>query len=394
MSRRGFSHWAAAALALVASLLCLGLGLLDRRMVDFEVNDRAARRIPLGETLYRSEDGHFQFKYPPAAALVYLPLTLLSPRSAKAAWLFVSLVAIGLSLGLSLRLAGWERGPYARAAGALALLAVGKYLMRELELGQINILILLLMLASARFLTVEKDPPGRRSEAIAGCLWGAATAVKPYTLVFLPYLILRKRYRALAAGVGVIAASLVLPGFYYGYRGSLRVLGEWVNGLSASTPPLLTSQDNVSVFACASKALGHQGAAAAALGAAAAGVLGLFVLAVILKGRSRPGGLGSSGGVVLEVALLLLLTPLVSPLGWDYTLLAGLPAVVLVLRHFGRFPKAGRVLLGLSLASTPLFLYDVVGRRAYGDLMGVCLPTLSALVLAGFLADLRRRGAC
>ena len=356
-------------------------------MVDFEVNDRAARRIPLGETLYRSADGHFQFKYPPAAALVYLPLTVLPPETAKAAWLFLSLLAAWACLRLSLRLAGWEEGRSSRAAGALALLIIGKYLMRELELGQVNLFILLLMLLSARFLArAERD--GRPcDEAAAGCLWGLATAVKPYTLVFLPYLLLRRRFRALVWGGSILAASFILPGLYYGFRGNLLVIGEWLRSLTASTPPLLTSQDNISVFACAAKILGDP-EAAVGRGFGAVAILALVFLLVVLKGRFKPESLA------LEVGLLLLLTPLVSPLGWDYTLLAGLPAVLLVLRHFDRIPRAGRALLSVSLALTPLFLFDLFGRHAYGALMGVCLPAWNALILAGFLVDLRRRGVC
>ncbi|MBN2207597.1 MAG: DUF2029 domain-containing protein [Candidatus Aminicenantes bacterium] len=392
MKKPSLPRWAAAGAALILTLAALVLGLLERRMVDFEVNDRAARRIPLGETLYRSEDGHFQFKYPPAAALMYLPLTVLPPEGAKAAWFFLSLLAIGFCLELSMRLAGWADGPQSWAARVLSLLILGKFFLRELELGQVNIFILLFMLFSARFLARAEDEGRARFESAAGLLWGVATAVKPYTLVFLPYFLVRRKPRALAAGVAVLAASFLLPGLFYGMSGNWIVIREWVVGLTASTPPLLTSQDNVSVFACAAKHLA--GSAASAVGWAAAALLGLFTLWIILKGRSRSEARPDSRFLALEVAILLLLTPLVSPLGWDYTLLAGLPAVVIALRHFGRFQSAGRVLLAASLAWTALFLYDIFGREAYGVLMGLCLPTANALVLAGFLADLRRRGIC
>lgn len=391
-TRRSIRGAAGAAAALLVALAAWGLGALDRRMVDFEVNDRAARRIPLGETLYRSEDGHFQFKYPPAAALVYLPLTILPPEGAKAAWLFLSLMAIGLSLGLSLRLAGREDGPRSRAMGGLAVLIVGKYLLRELELGQINILILLVMLGSARFLARAEDEKRPRFETASGLLWGLATAIKPYTLVFLPYFLVKRRFRSLAAGAGVLGAALLLPGLFYGVRGNWMVLREWVGGLTASTPPLLTSQDNVSVFACAAKHLNGPVAAVAGWGLAA--LLGASMLWVILRGRTLAAAGTASRPLGLEFALLLLLTPLVSPLGWDYTLLAALPAVVIALRHFGSFPVAGRMILGAGLAWMPLFLYDLFGRQAYADLMGLCVPTVNALILACCLADLRRRGVC
>lgn len=386
MKTHGFPWWMAVGLALLLSLGCLALGILENRMIDFEVNDRAARRILLGETLYRGEDGHFQFKYPPAATFLYLPLTLIPPAKAKAVWLFLSLLAIGFSVHIALRLVIGEDD----ATWALRILPaviMGKYLLRELELGQINVFILLFMLVSARLLD-RSDSSGRsRPETVAGCFWGLATALKPYTLVFLPYLVLRGKFKALAAGTACLAASLLLPGFYYGFSGNLSVIGEWIRSLTVSTPHLLTSQDNISVFACAAKHIGNSGSAFA-LGLGVAGGLALGFLLLVLSGRRLVKSL------VLEVFLLLLLIPLVSPLGWDYTLLAGLPAVILLIRNFNRFPKAGRIALAVGSALMPLFLFDLFGRELYGALMRLCLPTANALALAGFLAYLRRHRVC
>ena len=51
------------------------------RMPDYEVYRRAAERALVAAPLYRPEDGHYQFKYLPAFAVVMLPLGL-APRSA------------------------------------------------------------------------------------------------------------------------------------------------------------------------------------------------------------------------------------------------------------------------------------------------------------------------
>jgi hypothetical protein len=355
-------------------------------MIDFEVNDRAARRIVLGETLYRSEDGHFQFKYPPAAAFLYLPLTLVPPAKAKAVWLFLSLLAIGFSVHIAIRLViGEDKETW--ALRILPVVIMSKYLLRELELGQINVFILLFMLVSARLLDRADSSSRSRLETVAGCFWGLATALKPYTLVFLPYFVLRRKFKALAAGTACLAVSMLLPGLYYGFSGNLSVIREWIRSLTVSTPHLLTSQDNISVFACAAKHIGNPGSAFA-LGLGAAGGLALGFLLIVISGRRLVKSL------VLEVFLLLLLIPLVSPLGWDYTLLAGLPAVILLIRNFNRFPKAGRIALAVALALMPLFLFDLFGRELYGVLMSLCLPTVNALALAGCLAYLRRHKVC
>jgi hypothetical protein len=313
-------------------------------------------------------------------------LTLIPPAKAKAVWLFLSLLAIGFSVHIALRLVlGEDDATW--ALRVLPVVIMGKYLLRELELGQINVFILLMMLVSARLLD-RADSSGRhRLETVAGCFWGLATALKPYTLIFLPYLILRGKFKALAAGTACLAASLLLPSLYYGFSGNLSVMREWIRSLTASTPHLLTSQDNVSVFACAAKHIGNPGSAFA-LGLGVAGGLALGFLLLVISGRTL------AKSLVLEVFLLLLLIPLVSPLGWDYTLLAGLPAVIILIRNYYRFPKAGRIALALGLALMPLFLFDLFGRELYAALMKLCLPTANALALAGCLAYLRRHRVC
>src|SRR4030043_2477008 len=74
------------ALAVIV-LLCLAFAFRAKvEMSDFEVNYKAGQRLRSGETLYRPTDGHWQFKYLPFSAFLYLPLTLLPLSWAKAVW--------------------------------------------------------------------------------------------------------------------------------------------------------------------------------------------------------------------------------------------------------------------------------------------------------------------
>ena len=79
-------------------------------------------------------------------------------------------------------------------------------------------------------------------------------------------------------------------------------------------------------------------------------VLALVFFAVILGGRNEP------DAAVLEGAMLLTLTPLVSPLGWDYNFLMALPAIMLLVGHRSAFPTAARVVLMANLAMIALVL--------------------------------------
>ncbi len=167
-----------------------------RGMVDFEVNYEAGQRIRAGETLYRAGDGHYQFKYPPFSALLYVPVSWLPLDAAKTVWFILVLGSTILVFQLSFMLARPEGGQalLLRIAPPLIL---AKCFLRELSLGQINALITALMLGMILLLVRGGSGSSFGREAAAGALWGISTALKPYAAIFLPYWLLRRRWRAL-----------------------------------------------------------------------------------------------------------------------------------------------------------------------------------------------------
>jgi Glycosyltransferase family 87 len=94
----------------------------------------------------------------------------------------------------------------------------------------------------------------------------------------------------------------------------------------------------------------------------------------------------------LECALLLWLIPILSPQGWDYVLIVGTPAIVLLLDRWRDLTPAWRGATVASLGVASFSIYDLVGRAWYFRLMDWSLITVAVLVLAVTLAHLRRRG--
>ena len=138
----------------------------------------------------------------------------------------------------------------------LGLLAMLKFLGREIELGQVNLLIIFLLVLMTAASLAKRD-------AWAGALWAVSIFFKPYALVFLPYFLLKKRGRILASGAAVLAAGGLLPAVFYGIGGNLGVHREWIARLSDSTPGLLAVGDNASLLAFSLKWIpGLSGAAA------------------------------------------------------------------------------------------------------------------------------------
>ena len=94
---------------------------------------------------------------------------------------------------------------------------------------------------------------------------------------------------------------------------------------------------------------------------------------------------------LLEASLLLTLMPLMSPQGWEYTLLIATPGVMCLVNYSDRLPLALRVFTVAALGVIGLSIYDLMGRAAYAAFMQASGVTLAFFVVIAALVVLRRR---
>jgi hypothetical protein len=348
---------------------------IRHEMVDFDVYRTAAIRALDAESLYRASDGHYQFKYLPAFALLMAPFALVDREAAKVIW-------FALSAGLLTAFVRWsvralpERERAESLLIWLTILFMGKFYAHELILGQTNILLGVLLVGA--LLAIQVDLPG-----VGGALIGLAVFVKPYALVLLPWLAFSYGSAAMA-GVAVFTAGLVLPAIVYGWRGNIQLLVEWFRTVTETTGGLTLATDNVSFTAMWTKWLGVTPAATALATMTTGAALGL-VATVWVRRRlvTNPD--------YLEFALLLLLIPLFSPQGWDYVLLLGTPAVVCLLDRWATMTRAWRIATAVSLVVMGLTTFDIMGRALYMRFMMLSLISVAAIAAAVSLANLRWR---
>ncbi|MCJ7580524.1 MAG: DUF2029 domain-containing protein, partial [Candidatus Aminicenantes bacterium] len=350
-------------------------------MVDFEVNLRAAQRLQVGETLYRQADEHYQFKYMPVSSFLYLPLTHLSLDWAKGVWFFfIVSSSIGLVF-LSNKLVTPKTNPF-RLLRLIPLLVLAKFFLREIQLGQINSIVTLILVVMTWILVQDRDKGRARNETLAGLSWGLAVALKPYALIFFPYFLIKKKWRSLAYTSGFLVVAFFSPSLYFGIKGNIIVHKEWISTFFKSTPTFVTTQDNVSIIAFFSKWIGNQNLALFFTGLTIS-ALALLILYLILKGKHLP------RAPVLECSVLLICIPLVSPLGWDYNFLMSLLGLVIVLKHFQNYTFSWKILLIINLCVISLSLYDLLGRETYALFMSWSVLTINFLFLVGYLSFLR-----
>ena len=209
-------------------------------------------------------------------------------------------------------------------------------------------------------------------------------AVKPYAVLFVPWIFWRRQLRSAMALVIAGAAIMLLPTIVYGVGGTLTLYRSWWAVVTGSTPANLLNPDNVSFASLYAKWLGTGGLATTLALVTSVSALGVIVWLVFARRAA-------SFPEALEGSVLLLLVPLLSPQGWDYVLLLAAPGVVLLANYNDLLPTPLRV-AGIAAALVMgLSLFDVMGRSLYAAFMNMAAITACAIVLLSLLCVLRAR---
>jgi hypothetical protein len=185
----------------------------------------------------------------------------------------------------------------------------------------------------------------------------------------------------------MLSILILIPSLYYGLKGNLIVLNEWISTLSQSTPTLLTTWDNISIIAFFNKWTGDP-KLSLVLTVIFLSILAFLVLLLMILGKSV------EKSTVLECSVLLILIPLASPLGWDYNLLMSILGITIIVHFFPYYTKIWRIVLVCNFIIIFFSVYDIIGKDLYSTFMSLSLTTLNFLVLIGYLTYLRVKKIC
>jgi alpha-1,2-mannosyltransferase len=264
-----------------------------------------------------------QFTYPPFAAVVFTVASLLPWTLLRWAMTLASLAALGLSTWLVFGALGYGDRPRVRLGATLgtsALALLTEPVQQTLALGQVNLLLMLLVVADLLTASVLNE----QTRWWHGIGIGVAAGVKLTPLVFIPYLLLVRRYRQAVTAAGVFAATVVLP-----YALLPRDSGTyWADGLvfKANRIVFVGTRGNQSLRGVITRLAGSvtSGTAPWLVVAILVLIIGVAAAAVLYRaGHPVPG--------MLTCALAGLLA---SPLSWDHHWVWVAPAIAL-LAHCG-----------------------------------------------------------
>jgi hypothetical protein len=298
---------------------------------------------------------------PPHLHLLLLPFTFLANRDhAFIAWWALSAACLYVSLRWTLEELGVEMTPARRRVAVLLGLAfTGTTAM--LFTAQLSFLLLVPITALWR--------AARRGRwTTAGALLGLVLSVKPFLGVVLAYLVWRRRWRAAGACLAVCAACYAAGLLVFGWDNHvswaerLRESEDWAwLPLNASLTGALTRLFSESIWYLPAAELAPR--TIWLLWLVVGGVLGLITLAATSSGDTPE-------AADQDLALLVLASILLCPLGWTYYLwLAGPPLLAVVLRGWPLGLDAGttrrrwsRVLLAVMAVA---FLWPPVLTRLF-----------------------------
>jgi hypothetical protein len=299
-------------------------------------------------------------------------------RTAKVFWFILSVALLPALAAISILILPERRRSISWIVVTLVVV-MGKFYGHELILGQVNLLFGVLVALAILATRENKD-------GIAGALLVAAVVVKPYGVLFLPWLFVTRGLRPLASvTIGALCVAAA-PFALYGPAGTIALHRAWWLTVTGTTAPNLANPDNVSLAAMFARMTGDAGVAPI-LATIAALVLVAIACVVIFRGR------GVERRESLEGALLLTLVPLLSPQGWDYVFLVATPAIALVVNYDDRLPAWLRVAAWVAMLTIGLSLFDVLGRERYAAFMSWSVITISFLIVIASLVTLRVRRA-
>jgi hypothetical protein len=192
--------------------------------LDFQAFYLAAAAVNTGEDIYRV--GLEMYIYPPMLAGWMSPLGNLPITAAAWIWFALALVVTFASLRVWWKLLAdrFQLSPasFWPAAG-LTLLVWIEQTRRECETGQCDWLLLGALTFAAA--AVPRYP------LVAGLLLGFAINVKYVPLLFVVWLVVRRRWVAAGAALGGTLLWAMLPAAVYGWDRNLDYLGRAVAGL-------------------------------------------------------------------------------------------------------------------------------------------------------------------
>jgi hypothetical protein len=203
--------------------------LFVRGFIDFPVYYAAGRSLLSGRTDLYSPDFALgrvmDYRYPPFFLVALAPLWLAPYAVAAYIWYLLSAAELAGCVLIVSRtfpaLTGKKR------MWLLVALATIQYFVMAMHYGNAHLLATLLLFASFYFF-------GLRRDVIAGLWMALAITIKLTPVLLLPYFVVKRRWKLVAAVCVFLTAINLAPSTYFGFRSNNELLERWYTHVIAS----------------------------------------------------------------------------------------------------------------------------------------------------------------
>jgi hypothetical protein len=324
------------------------------QLSDFNVYYGAADALMNGEQVYGKAFGLSSgfYKYSPEILVPFLPFALLKYDVAAVLFYLINIGIILLLLNEFKQtfFKSYEWGKEVWFFMIVTVLFFGDQLERELFLGNVNALLLLLTLWAVR--SIEN-----KQHAKAGLIYAVVLCFKIHFLILLPYFILKKEWKVLFYTiVGLIGMAIIL--FICVPNRFVVLHSQWLKAVQAHNVQLDHSRNTIYFFIQKILSSLHMSVIPIAAVLIGLGIAGFAYLTFIWKKR----GMGFQSK---EAHVLLALIPVLTHTDTEHFLWA-MPFFLMMLITISTWNKTGKMIGAaiLVLASIP-FLFnspDIVGK--------------------------------
>lgn len=364
----------------------------------------------VGRTFFEGRDVYLdtpagENTWPPFFSLVAVPFGLLdrhSPYAARLVWIALTWVATFGALDLIARLIYGKHLAWHASEASLALnspellvpfLLAFPFILNNLELLQVNMILFTLAFWGLYLQANGKDVAG-------GIAIAAAAAMKVMAIVFLPYLVYRRRWRAVFWMASSSVVFFFLPAIFTGWGRFWKDLALWLPALHDSMGAGNASQ---SVYAMWDRVLGYgyipftvpgtfilpmSGARSATIAWEITCAIAAVLALIAFRGTPRP----NSRWAQIEWAVVFVGGTILSPLTRKpYLVVLLLPYALLYAawRSTDLDPRTRRILrdvMFVSFAFSIPTMHDVIGKSLAVRLeMGSIVTYGSLIMLCGLL---------
>lgn len=203
-----------------------------RNYADFHCFYTTGQRMLNYQKIYIKGDLEVaEYRYSPIFAVFMSGLARLNEDTADTLWYSFNFLLVILSLAILGRanIPKETNTKHRILAYALVILMISRLILINLDTGQTNILMLASILLGLYFINNRREAPG-------AFILGISIAIKYTPLIFIPYFIARRNFRAAAFTIAaVLTYFFILPAIFIGVERNILYLKELLPFLTQSS---------------------------------------------------------------------------------------------------------------------------------------------------------------